>query len=64
LAVPLADGTIILNDDFRHRVILLDPRTGRILWQYGRTDAPGSGPGRLNNPDGINLVPPGAIVGL
>ena len=64
LAAPLADGTIILNDDFRHRVILLDPRTGRILWQYGRTDAPGSGPGRLNNPDGINLVPPGAIVGL
>jgi outer membrane protein assembly factor BamB len=64
LAVPLADGTIILNDDLRHRVILLDPRTGRILWQYGRTDAPGSSPGRLNIPDGINLVPPGAIQGL
>jgi outer membrane protein assembly factor BamB len=64
LAVPLADGTIILNDDFRHRVILLDPRTGRILWQYGRTDAPGRQPGRLNIPDGINLVPPGVIQGL
>jgi hypothetical protein len=64
LAVPLADGTILLNDDFRHRVILVDPRSGHILWQYGRTDAAGSGTDRLNTPDGINLVPPGTILGL
>jgi hypothetical protein len=64
LAVPLADGTIVLNDDFRNRVILLNPKTGRILWQYGRTGVAGRGPGRLNIPDGVNLIPPGAIQGL
>lgn len=64
LAVPLADGTIVLNDDFRNRVILLNPKTGRILWQYGRTGVAGRGPNRLNIPDGVNLIPPGAILGL
>jgi outer membrane protein assembly factor BamB len=64
LAVPLADGTIVLNDDFRNRVIFLDPATGRILWQYGRTDIAGSGPDRLNTPDGVNLIPAGTILGL
>jgi outer membrane protein assembly factor BamB len=64
LAVPLADGTIVLNDDFRNRVIFLDPATGRILWQYGRTDIAGSGPDRLNTPDGVNLIQAGTILGL
>lgn len=64
LAVPLADGTIVLNDDFRNRVILLNPKTGRILWQYGRTGVAGRGPNRLNIPDGVNLIPPGTILGL
>lgn len=64
LAVPLPDGTIVLNDDFRNRVILLNPKTGRILWQYGRTGIAGRGPDRLNIPDGVNLIPPGAIQGL
>ncbi|MFI5260927.1 MAG: hypothetical protein ACHQZR_00065 [Candidatus Limnocylindrales bacterium] len=64
LAVPLPDGTILLNDDFRHRVIIIDPRTDAIVWQYGRSDAPGRSSGRLNTPDGINLVPAGSIVGI
>lgn len=64
LALPLADGTIILNDDLRNRVILLNPRTGRIIWQYGRTGTPGRGPDRLHIPDGVNLIPPGVIPGL
>ena len=64
LADPLADGTIILNDDLRDRVILLDPRTGRILWQYGRTGTAGRGADRLHIPDGVNLIPPGVIQGL
>ncbi len=59
LAVPLPDGTIALNDDFRHRVIVVDPTTNRIVWQYGSTDAPGRGGGRLFIPDGINPVPVG-----
>ena len=64
LAVPLADGTLVLNDDLRDRVIFLNPITGRILWQYGRTGVAGRGADRLNIPDGVNLVPPGAISGL
>jgi len=64
LAVPLADGTLVLNDDFRNRVIFLNPITGKILWQYGRTGLAGRGPGRLYIPDGVNLLPPGMIQGL
>jgi hypothetical protein len=32
--------------------------SGRIVWQYGTTDRPGLGPGSLNVPDGIDVVPP------
>lgn len=63
LALPLPDGTIVLNDDFRHRVLVLDPRSGRILWQYGRTDVAGAGPGLLSGPDGVDLLPVGAVPG-
>jgi outer membrane protein assembly factor BamB len=61
LAVPLRDGTIALNDDFRHRVVVIDPRTDRIVWQYGQTGRPGSRPGSLRVPDGIDVVPPGVV---
>lgn len=59
LAIMLPDGTIALNDDFRSRVIVLDPRTNRIVWQYGTTDRGGSSAGRLFLPDGIELIPAG-----
>jgi hypothetical protein len=62
--VPLADGTIVLNDDFRHRVIVVDPVSGRIVWQYGHTDRPGRRPGFLTVPDGLAVVPPGVVPGL
>ena len=64
LAVPVPDGSILLNDDFRHRVIIIDPRTDTIVWQYGRTGVPGRSAGQLNTPDGINLVPAGSVVGI
>jgi hypothetical protein len=59
LAIPLPDGTVALNDDFRGRVIVVDPRTDRIVWQYGQTDRPGKTAGHLFLPDGIGLVPLG-----
>jgi outer membrane protein assembly factor BamB len=59
LAIMLPDGTIALNDDFRSRVIVLDPRTNRIVWQYGTTDRGGSSAGRLFLPDGVDLIPIG-----
>ena len=59
LAVPLTDGTVLINDDFRQRVVILDPVRRKIIWQYGRTDTPGAGPGRLHIPDGVDLAPVG-----
>ena len=63
LALPLPNGLIVLNDDDRHRVIVLDPRTNRIVWQYGRTDRPSAHTGSLNVPDGIDMVPLGVFPG-
>jgi outer membrane protein assembly factor BamB len=57
LATPLADGTVSVNDDFRHRIVIIDPRTMRIVWQYGHTDVPGRKPGYLDLPDGHQPMP-------
>jgi outer membrane protein assembly factor BamB len=62
LAVPLPDGTIVLNDDERHRIVVIDPRTNRIVWQYGTTDRPSGAAGHLSVPDGIEVVRPGVFV--
>jgi outer membrane protein assembly factor BamB len=64
LAVPRTDGTVVLNDDFRHRVLLINPRTGKILWQYGVTDVRGTGPNHLYIPDGLDQVPAGTVPGV
>src|SRR5204863_9998900 len=57
LAVMLPNGLIASNDDWNERVILIDPRTKRIVWQYGHTGVPGTAPGFLNKPDGLDLLP-------
>jgi outer membrane protein assembly factor BamB len=58
LAERLPNGLIGANDDFRHRVILIDPSTNAIVWQYGQTDQPGTGFDQLNTPDGFDLLLP------
>lgn len=55
LAERLPNGLIGVNDDYRHRVAIIDPNTKTIVWQYGVTDQPGTGPGSLNTPDGFDL---------
>jgi outer membrane protein assembly factor BamB len=62
LALPLPNGDVLANDDYNDRVIVVDPRTNHIVWQYGHTGAPGTAPGYLNNPDGVDLAPPYALV--
>ena len=57
LAVPMPDGTVVVNDDFRARVVVIDPKTMRIVWQYGRTGVPGRGPNQLSDPDGVDPLP-------
>ncbi len=44
LAVRLPNGLIAANDDYGDRVILIDPRTRRIVWQYGHTGVASSAP--------------------
>ena len=58
LALPLPNGDVLVNDDKNDRVIVIDPHTNRIVWQYGHTHQPGSQPGYLANPDGVDLAPP------
>jgi DNA-binding beta-propeller fold protein YncE len=62
LALPLPNGDVLLNDDFNHRVCVVDPATSRIVWQYGHTGAAGTAPGYLNDPDGVDLVPPDSLL--
>jgi DNA-binding beta-propeller fold protein YncE len=58
LALPLPNGDVIANDDYNDRVIVVDPRTDRIVWQYGHTGVRGRRPGYLFDPDGLDLAPP------
>jgi hypothetical protein len=58
LAEQLPNGDICVNDDYRHRVVIIDPATNQIVWQYGQTDQAGTGPGQLKIPDGFDLLAP------
>ncbi len=55
LALELPTGDIVLNDDERHRVLVIDRQTKEIIWQYGVTDQPGHAPGELFYPDGLDI---------
>ncbi len=61
LALPMANGDVLANDDYNHRVIVIDPHTNQIVWQYGHTGVSGSTPGYLNDPDGVDLSPPQSL---
>jgi hypothetical protein len=58
LSEVLPGGFICTNDDYRHRVVIIDPRTKQIVWKYGHTDRKGTRPGYLNIPDGFDLLEP------
>ncbi len=59
LATPLPGGLVSVNDDFRHRIVVIDPVAGRIVWQYGKTDVQGRAANMLDTPDGHEPLPPG-----
>jgi outer membrane protein assembly factor BamB len=61
LAVRWPNGMIAANDDYNHRVIVIDPRTKKIVWQYGHTGVLGTAPGYLNKPDGLDLLPSSTV---
>ncbi|HEY5385431.1 MAG TPA: PQQ-binding-like beta-propeller repeat protein [Acidimicrobiales bacterium] len=56
LAEQLPNGLIMANDDYRNRVVVIDPRDDSIVWQYGLTDTSGTAPGMLSIPDGFDLL--------
>ncbi|HEX3669385.1 MAG TPA: PQQ-binding-like beta-propeller repeat protein, partial [Acidimicrobiia bacterium] len=58
LAEQFPGGLIAVTDDYRDRVVLIDRRTKRIVWQYGQTANPGTATGSLNTPDGFDLLAP------
>jgi hypothetical protein len=58
LAERLPNGLIATNDDYRDRVAIINPKTKRIVWQYGVTGKPGTGPDHLHIPDGFDLLAP------
>lgn len=60
LAVRLANGNVAVTSDFSHTVVVIDPRTNRIVWRYGHDGIPGSAPGYLFVPDGLDPVPAAA----
>jgi hypothetical protein len=62
LALPLPNGDILVNDDYNNRVVVIDPVSNRIVWQYGHTGVPGTRPGYLNDPDGVDLTPPNSML--
>ena len=55
LAVELPNGDILLNDDHRERVLVIDRQTKQIIWQYGATDTRGHTPGLLWYPDSVEI---------
>ncbi len=59
LALPLPDGTYVLNDDYRHRVVVIDPTTNSIVWTHGHNRQAGAADGFLNIPDGVDVAPVG-----
>jgi len=63
LSFGLPNGDVLLNDDLNDRIIAIDPRTNRVVWQYGTTGRPGSALGLLSNPDGLDLAPPYSLLG-
>src|SRR5206468_11178520 len=57
LAVRWPNGMIAATDDWHHRVVVIDPRTKRIVWQYGHLGVASAAPGYLSKPDGLDLLP-------
>ena len=61
LAERLPGGLIAANDDYRDRVVIIDPKTRKVVWQYGHTGSPGRGPDHLHIPDGFDLLAPNGV---
>jgi hypothetical protein len=59
LAELLPSGVLLLNDDCNDRTAAIDPATGALVRQYGKTGVARTAPGLLNTPDGFDILGPG-----
>jgi hypothetical protein len=57
LAVRWPNGMIAITDDWHHRIVVVNPRTKAIVWQYGHNGIASPDPGYLSKPDGLDLLP-------
>ena len=57
LAIVLPNGDVLVADSGNDRVIVINPSTNKIVWQYGHTGTPGSAGGLLHTPDSVDLLP-------
>ena len=57
LAVRWPNGMIAVTDDWHHRIVVINPKTQRIVWQYGHFGIASSAAGYLSKPDGLDLLP-------
>ena len=58
LAELLPSGVFMTNDDYRNRMMAVDPTTQALVWNYGVPDVAGTAPGHLNIPDGFDILNP------
>ncbi len=56
LVERLPSGVFMVNDDYRNRVVAIDPATKALVWQYGVTDHAGRAGGMLRIPDGFDVL--------
>lgn len=62
IATGLPDGYVCISDDYGDRVIIVDPVTNTIKWQYGEKNSPGRTDGHPYIPDGLDFRLPGPAV--
>jgi DNA-binding beta-propeller fold protein YncE len=58
LAQMLPDGDVLVSDSGDDRIVVIDPQTETIVWQYGHSGRPGRRAGYLYSPDSAVLVRP------
>jgi hypothetical protein len=54
--------SIIFNEEDNHDIVQIAYPSGRLIWSYGHSGVPGSGPGYLNTPDDAYKLRNGLVI--
>ncbi len=55
-------SSIISNEEDNHDIVQIAYPSGRLIWSYGHSGVPGSGPGYLNTPDDAYRLRNGLVI--